>query len=286
MFLLLLPTEVLVSCSRTNEISVHDSRMRNPLANRINCTSLNSRLTDISMLDDNYVLSCSSNSSLVHLWDLRNTYHLYKRVKPVQSFDLGSHGFANMKRDEVADDPVVYALGSDSVVRAFDWRGGGSSDGTVETTSYRVPGPVDFFTKIDVDAFAGVMVAGGSGGEAYGFDVAEAKAGSSLVTGECNERLATHRNPFFRLSSEDPHQQAQGRGGCEDDEQEYDDDDFMNVDKENRVGQVVENGLVGSRSCSAVALGTRRGVDDCAIQVTKHVYLFWVHAFGFNFFKR
>lgn len=136
-----------------------------------------------------------------------------------------------MKYDPNANDGMVYALGSDSIVRSFEYRSG------VCGPSYRVPGGVDFFTKIDVDRFSGVLVSGGSGVSAWGFDLFESQ-----------EKIP--QDPFFEL--------REGRkvdvdGGGEE------------SDKENERGD--EEGGNG-RSCSAVALGTRRGVWDCGVQVS------------------
>lgn len=63
--------DTVISCSRTNEIMVHDQRMRKLLVNRIDCTMIGAKLTDICVLTDNYVLASASNQADCHLFDLR-----------------------------------------------------------------------------------------------------------------------------------------------------------------------------------------------------------------------
>ncbi|CAL8090923.1 unnamed protein product [Orchesella dallaii] len=167
------PTCVL-SCSRSNAIEMHDLRMRVSLVNRINCAPLNCKLTDISVLDDNIVLSSSSNSSSGMIWDLRHTYKLYKRVVPVEKVNMGGNGVINMKYDGVNH---VYALCDGGVIKKLNWRSG------AVISSFRNPGVVDFFTKIDV-CDADVLVCGTNGRIVYGYDT---------------KMLGEYIDPFFSL---------------------------------------------------------------------------------------
>lgn len=151
----------------------------------------------------------------------------------MESFNLSSPGYTSMCYDGYCDDGVVYALGSDSIVRSFEYRTG------VTGASYKVPGGVDFFTKIDVDRFGGVLLSGSCGDSAWAFDLRDkiVEEGSPV-------------EPFLRVYEHVPDNRFE--------EMEED------GDKENMVGSCDPDGI---RSSCAVAIGTRRCAQDSFAQV-------------------